>query len=292
MSGAQSDVDGPLYHYAESEPDLVPTDFGEPVRVDEGYLPVDVEYEQPEKVTIYTAPAVPAPPRRLSIFDPTSSIADSAPDPPPPRIYPKISVLKDEDPGPTRRYFNFVGLFGLVGLAGLAGASLGGAGSSGSSLSSQGTTDCIVGTVQWSASSLSIPGHTIADGSSVDPDLYPEFVDAVGGATPNLIGRYARGDTVPGATMEASVDASSLSVHISDPGHSHVDSTSYSVLRDGQYSLAHLYSFTTSGMNLKDAGPAIVASRTGISAHLDGGSETRPASITLVPHICIGPKSK
>jgi hypothetical protein len=141
----------------------------------------------------------------------------------------------------------------------------------------------------WSAApSVAVSGYVVADGSAVSAETHPEYAVAVGNVTPNLIGRYARGGLNAGATMDASVDAGSLSVRIFDPGHSHVDSSAFSVLRDGQYSLAHLYSFKTSGMNLRDSGPGIVASETGITAEIDGGSETRPASVVLVPYVCIG----
>jgi hypothetical protein len=145
--------------------------------------------------------------------------------------------------------------------------------------------------VQWSASSTPLADHVVADGSEVDAELYPEFAAAVGKASPNLIGRYARGGLDPGAMLDASVDAGSLSIRLFDPGHSHIDQTGYSVRNNGEYSLAHLYSFTTSGINLKESGPPIVASETGITAEIDGGSETRPASVILVPYVCVGMRS-
>lgn len=275
---------GPLYHYAESEPDLSSSDFVEPAKADDGYLPVDVEYERPKKTSLVLQPA---PPRRLSL----SSNPDPAPYPSvAPTLPPPRSAEKLEPPAETvrRTWITHIGLLGLVGLAGLGGAAIGGSSSSGSPLASRGGSECIVGTIAWSASTLSIPGYAVADGSAVDVDKYPDFVQAVGETTPDLIGRYARGGLDAGATMDASVDAQSLSVRIDDPGHSHVESTAYSVVRDGQYSLAHLYSFTTSGINLKDSGPGIVAARTGISASIEGGTETRPASVVLIPHVCIG----
>lgn len=279
---------GPLYHYAEGE--IYTGDFEEeqrappPASTDDGYLPMDVEYEHPKRQTIME----PLPPRRLSI---ASSYPSTAGEVPPTLPRPR-SELKDDASEPRRPWLSWIGLFGLVGLAGLGGVAVGGSSSSGGPLTTtSGTAKCVVGTVQWSASSAPIADHVVADGSEVDAELYPEFAAAVGKATPNLIGRYARGGLDPGATLDASVDAGSLSIRIFDPGHSHVDQTAYSVKNDGDYSLAHLYSFTTSGINLKESGPAIVASETGITADIDGGSETRPASVILVPYVCVGMRS-
>ena len=268
---------GPLYHYAETEPDIYNGDFVETAAAqDEGYLPVDVEYERPNRRPI---PQQPAPPRRLSIVETPSA----APTLPPPRT----TEVSSENP-PRSNRIAYLGLLGLVGLAGLGGAALGGS-STANSLSATGPAGCIIGSIMWSASSsVAAPGYVVADGSAVSADVHPEYAVAVGNLTPNLIGRYARGGLDVGTLMDASVDAGSLSVRIFDPGHSHVDSSAFSVLRDGQYSLAHLYSFKTSGMNLRDSGPGIVASETGITAEIDGGSETRPASVVLVPYVCIG----
>lgn len=47
---------------------------------------------------------------------------------------------------------------------------------------------------------------------------------------------------MPGIVLDASVDASSLSVIVQDPGHAHIDSAGSTVLRDGKYSLGHIYS--------------------------------------------------
>lgn len=283
----------PLYHYAESEPSLYDGDFST-TTVDDGYLPVDVEYERPNRNTIVQSPM---PPRRMSIAavdeDATESYPKvearvTSPTLPPPRLFPKVQQPEPHRPRPWRTY---VGLIGCLGLAGLSGMAVGGSRSSSSSPSSDKGAACVVGTVQWSASAMPIPGHVVADGSEIDVLRYPEYGTAVGDRVPNLIDRYARGGTIPGTALEASVDAASLSVEVSDPGHSHIDSTGFAVVRDGQYSLAHLYTFTTAGMNLKDAGPPIVGATTGITASLRGGSETRPASVVLVPHICIGKES-
>ena len=195
-------------------------------------------------------------------------------------------MLAEAEPR-TRNRVSYIGLVGLVGLAGLAGASMGSGSSSSGSLASSGAT-CFVGTVQWSAAPGSIPGHVVADGAAVDETRYPELAKVVGDTLPNLMDRYARGGEVPGAVMDASVDVSSISVRLDDPGHTHIDSTGTTMLRDGKYSLAHLYTFTTAGVNLRDPGPPVVAAQTGISATLEGGTETRPASVVLVPHICVG----
>lgn len=47
---------------------------------------------------------------------------------------------------------------------------------------------------------------------------------------------------MPGTVLDASVDASSLSITVEDPGHAHIDSAGSTVLRDGKYSLGHIYS--------------------------------------------------
>lgn len=288
--------EGPLYHYAENEAEVAVSDFVDPAE-EAGYLPVDVEYETPTPKTIREASG-PAPPRRLSIASSYDAVADyppvQAPTLPPPRLFPKQKDIEPaEAPTASRSRLSYLGLVGLVGLAGLGGASMGGSSSSSSGALASSASGCVLGTVQWSAIAGSIPGHLVADGSAIDAALYPDISEAIGGFPiaflPDLMGRYARGGTVPGEAMEASVDASSISVRIDDPGHSHVDSTGFAVKRDGQYSLAHLYTFTTSGLNLKDAGPAITNAETGISAVLEGGTETRPASVVLVPHICVGP---
>tara|TARA_B110000858_G_scaffold15746_1_gene15886 strand:+ start:1295 stop:2185 length:891 start_codon:yes stop_codon:yes gene_type:complete len=282
----------PLYHYAEGEPDLYSGDFGAETVADEGYLPVDVEYERPNRATIVERPA---PPRRLSLTAVPSGAANSYPPPPPsaptlppPRLFPKVA---QPDVAVRAGWRSYLGLVGLVGLAGLGGAAMGGTSSSSGALSSVGGGACIVGTVQWSAAAGSLAGHVIADGSAVDAARYPDLAASVGETVPDLMGRYARGGLEPGAVLDASVDADSLSIRVFDPGHSHIDETGFSVRRDGQYSLAHLYTFTTSGLNLKDAGPAITAAETGITATVEGGAETRPASVVLVPHICAGPET-
>jgi len=46
--------------------------------------------------------------------------------------------------------------------------------------------------------------------------------------------------------------------------------------------------FNTDGLNLKDAGPPVVPAQTGITATVTGGTETRPASVVLVPLVCVG----
>lgn len=284
MSAQVTYDSGPLYHYAESEPDLNTSDFMESSTQDDGYLPVDVEYEQPERRQHVSE--TPFPPRRVSVVSnsyPSIERPSDAPTLPPPRV-----PSKEENISVVGRLSRYVGLLGLIGLAGLGGAAIGKTSSSAAPMASSGSAPCVVGTVQWSAASGELPGHLVADGSSIDAGMYPELVDAIGPTLPDLIDRYARGGLQPGTTMDASVDASSLSVRVFDPGHSHVDSVAHSVKTDGSYSLAHLYSFTSSGMNLKEAGPAIVGAETGITAQIDGGSETRPASVVLVPHICFG----
>lgn len=284
--------EGPLYHYAENEAEVAVSDFVDP-EGEAGYLPVDVEYETPKPRTIREASG-PAPPRRLSIASSYDAVTDyppvRAPTLPPPRLFPKQKDIEPvEAPTVPRNRLSYLGLVGLVGLAGLGGASMGGSSSSSSGALASSASGCVVGTVQWSAIAGSIPGHLVADGSAIDAARYPDVSEAIGGSLPDLMGRYARGGAVPGGVMEASVDASSLSVRIDDPGHSHVDSTGTTMLRDGKYSLAHLYTFTTAGINLRDPGPPVVTAQAGISAALEGGTETRPASVVLVPHICVGP---
>ena len=48
------------------------------------------------------------------------------------------------------------------------------------------------------------------------------------------------------------------------------------------------FRFNADGVNLKDSGPAVVPAQTGITALIEGGTETRPASVVLVPLICVG----
>ena len=46
--------------YAEKEVDFAVPDVVEPAKGDEGYLPVDVEYEQPNKISLLPTPAPPS----------------------------------------------------------------------------------------------------------------------------------------------------------------------------------------------------------------------------------------
>lgn len=274
----------PLYHYAESDADgyIDPSEYEQPLppRALQQIEPSE-DRSVPTVTDSVPQPAeYPAPPRRFSAIPPSWGSDPVKKDPPEP---PSIETI----PNRRRGHSSLIGLFGLVGAIGLVGV-LPGDPSTAGTAASTGPGGCLVGTVTWSASRTVPAGYVVADGSEVVEADHPELFAAVGPALPNLLDRYARGGLDAGATMDASVDASSVSVVLDDPGHAHIDAAGSTVLRDGRYALAHLYSFNADGVNLKDAGPAVVPAQTGISARLQGGTETRPASVVLVPLICAG----
>lgn len=218
----------PMYHYAESDAD--------------GYIDPS-EYEQPLPREAFTETV-----KKKSDLAPQSAIVETSyPKPPRRDSFPGFKSVESPplppaiDTIPSRRgtRTSTIGLVGLLGLVGLVGTipSSGPGGGPTVSASSGGAASCLVGTVVWSAARTVPPGYAVADGSPADARL----VDTFGEHLPNLIGRYARGGVEPGSVLEASVDATSLGVSIDDPGHAHIDSTGSTVLRDGKYALAHLY---------------------------------------------------
>lgn len=259
-----------FYHYADEPPNLT----------DPGYLATGESVVEQEK---YEQPLEPVEFRR-----PVYATTPRKPDPPRRNSYPVIPSVPSV-PSKTNR----IGLFGLLGLLGLVGLSYTNSGSPGSASSqSVGAAGCIVGTVIWSlASSPPSEAYLVADGSAFDTAKYADLATLLGAANvPNLVSRYARGavGNEVGVHVPAGVDVSGVGISISDPGHVHTSGApTYGVQRDGQFTLAHLYSFDTDGMNLKDSGPILTKSETGITAQLIGGdSETRPESIGLLPLVC------
>lgn len=259
-----------LYHYAADEP---------PDLTDPGYLATgetileQEKYEQPLEPVAFSRPIYTTAPRK--------------PEPPRRNSYPSVPLPLP--PSKTNR----IGLFGLLGLIGLVGLSYTNSDSPGSSSSASVTsTGCVIGTVSWSvASSPPSEAYLVADGSAFDTVKYADLATLLGkGTLPNLINRYARGavGNDVGVYVPAGIDVSGVAIDISDPGHVHTSGApAYGVQRDGQYTLAHLYSFDTDGMNLKDAGPILTKSETGITAQLIGGdTETRPESVGLLPLVC------
>lgn len=283
-----------FYHYADSGPEE-----DEPGYISTGTLEiVQQSYEQPLPRQTFEESEVPQPPRRpssvsypttpheassysttprqASSYSTTPSYATVKPKPPP------IELI----PSRRHRHYGVIGLIGLVGLVGLAKKP---APSNTTQASVAG--GCLPGSVVYFAGSTLPSGYLLADGSSFNPTEYPVLASALGSSVlPNLIDRYPRGSASDvGTLMDSEIDVSNLMIEIDDSGHSHIDGAGYSVQRDGQYTLAHLYSFDTDGMNLKDSASIVRPSTCGISARLvGGGTETRPSSTKLLPIVCIG----
>ena len=228
-------VDGqPMYHYAESDADgyIDPSEYEQPLSREAFH-----EHRAPEDRSIpmvaaspETPERYPAPPRRFSaVPESWNPRPDPPPKPPPIESMPRRRSGRSPLVGA-------VGLLGLVGLIGMVPSDDSGPGTSASTGAS-----CLVGSIAWSAAQTVPAGYRIADGSEIVEEDHPALFAAVGSAVPDLVGRYARGGLEPGAVLAASVDVGSFSVAIDDPGHSHVDAAGSTVLRDGKYALAHLY---------------------------------------------------
>lgn len=259
-----------LYHYAAEEG--VSTTEDEP-----GYIST-IEYEEPLE------------PSKLQYATTTRPL----PNPTVPERYPPIHSQKNIDPPPRSRPSK-LGLLGLLGLAGLF-AFVRPPTETQTLVTSKSTSvsGCRVGEIVWSIGPV-FEGFMIANGSAFDPTVYPDLGTILpDGRLPLLINRYPRGTIAADANkfFEAELDTSSVNIKITDPGHMHTEAgATYGVLRDGSYTLAHLYSFDTDGMNLKESGPIITKGFTNIEAELENkGTETRPASLGLVPLICSGNK--
>jgi hypothetical protein len=224
-------VDGqPMYHYAESDADgyIEPSEYEQPLSREAFH-----EHGAPEDRSIpmvaaspETPERYPAPPRRFS------AVSESWTPPPKP---PPIESMPRRRSGRSP-LIGVVGLLGLVGLIGVVPS-----GDSGPGTSASTGASCLVGSITWSAAQTVPAGYRIADGSEIVEEDHPALFAAVGSTVPDLVGRYARGGLEPGGVLAASVDAGSFSVAIEDPGHSHIDAAGSTVLRDGKYALAHLY---------------------------------------------------
>ena len=261
-----------FYHYADSD-----HEEDEPGYISTGSLQVVQEkYEQPLSPRELTLTNEPEPPRRPSLYPSVPSYSTVKPKPPP------IELI----PSRRQRHYGAVGLIGLIGLVGLVKPP-----SSSPSTRASVSGGCLAGSVVYYAGSSVPSGYLLADGSTFDATTHPELQAGLGSTTlPNLIDRYARGSsTNVGTELDAEIDLSGVAVEITDQGHSHIDGAGYSVKRDGQYTLAHLYSFDTDGMNLRDSASIVRPATCGITANLvGGGTETRPASTNLLPLVCVG----
>lgn len=231
------DVDGqPTYHYAESTSDgyIDPAEYEQPKTPQTFHQHSPPEDRSIPSVMPLAQDEYPQPPRRFSAV-PASMAKMYEPPPPEPPKPPSIESMPNRRSG-RNPLIGAVGLLGLVGLLGVMPSSESGP----STAASTGST-CLVGTVIWSASSSVPAGYRVADGSAVAQAEHPALFAAVGPSVPDLVGRYPRGGLEPGGVLAASVDAASLSVAIDDPGHAHIDAAGSTVLRDGRYALAHLY---------------------------------------------------
>ena len=265
-----------LYHYAAEE--------GES-KTDHEYIET-IEYEEPLD------------PGEFKYATTEREIPPVEPDNPPALPEKKPTII-------IQRKTSRIGLIGLLGLAGLFGfiqqpeETKKFITSSNSVADSTTSTSipiepCRVGEIVWSIGPV-FDGFMIANGSAFDPDEYPDLAKILPLLKlPLLIDRYPRGTTAENANTfySAEINTDNIQIKVDDPGHGHSGpDPSYSVLRDGSHTLAHLYSFDSDGMNLKTPGHIITESKTGIKVTLDNpGNETRPASLGLVPLICSGNK--
>ena len=270
-----------LYHYAAEE--------GES-KTEHDYIET-IEYEEPLE------------PGEFKYATTEREISPVKPDNAPALPEKKPSVI-------IQRKTSRIGLIGLLGLAGLLGfiqqpketknfiTSSNSAADSTSTTISDSTImprhPCRVGEVIWSIGPI-FDGFMVANGSAFDSEEYPDLAKILPLLQlPLLIDRYPRGTTVENANTfySAEINTDNIQIKVEDPGHGHSGpDPSYSVLRDGSHTLAHLYSFNSDGMNLKTPGHIISQSKTGIKVTLDNpGNETRPASLGLVPLICSGNK--
>ena len=271
-----------LYHFAAD--DYIDPNDVENTAVPESYeIPLDqtalASDPRPiERIPTQRQVQSPNVPRRPSIENKYSTIQ---------RPLPAIPA-----PVSWRARWGIIGLLGLIGLVGLVPSSQKSSPDVGASNAG---SACVPGMVSWYAGTVVPDGYIEAKGQSLERKRYPDLAAATGATSllleiPDLRNKYIRGGSPDAVNtqLDASIDASSISASVQDPGHSHIDSGGFSMLRDGEYSLAHLYTFTADGINLKDAGPAITPAQSNIEVTIEGGSETRPNSVVLVPLVCVG----
>ena len=167
-----------------------------------------------------------------------------------------------------------------------------------------------VGAVQffWTTAPLP-PAWLVCDGTVYNATAWPELAAAVGRgetatfAVPDMIGRglfpRAGSPEEVGRTENASISAADLAVDIVDPGHHHPTawignhgsqgrSTALFVQNEG---LDPGYSFAIPG-SFRHGGNYHIAEtsydKTNVTAEVVAGTETRPASIKLLPAVFAG----